>query len=495
MIITYKNEAAIASQIKCQRSVAYVAGVDIIPYSELPELAIAANENINFKTPQTSDLHYTRSVFVSTTWNLNSDVFSPANTWAARSTPIDKPTNIEHDIDNKIGHITSQWSVDAAGELIDDSLSADEVPALFHVCNGAVIYKFWDKNQEKMDEFLSDLTEGKYSVSMEVLFNDFDYALRKDDDYHIITRDSKSSFLSAKLRAYGGEGHYDGYEVGRVLKNMNFSGKGYVKTPANPDSVIFSEDNISNFSFAKAKNNEFLGVYSPRTIASKPKTENITMSAELLEKQLADLQAELAEAKKVSEEAKAKLEHANASQFEEKIQTLNQELTKANAKSEEYKAAQACMCQKFDQLKAEKDELQTQFDTLLQTQVEANRVNAFVLKNYPREEAVAEAKKLASFSDENFEVVLSMVPDKKVEQTAKATTEESFVSDEESADATEDTEVETELLAPKAKVATATVEVEKEDEAEHKGEAAMSAIASRFSDIFNKKKKDNKENK
>lgn len=497
-MIIYKKESAIADRIRNQRSVAYVAGVDLVQHKDLPQMARASVEGINFDTPETSDLHYTRSIFVSTTWNLNSDVFSPVHTWGARNTVVDKPTNIEHDIDNKIGHITSQWAIDSQGNLINDSFNADEVPEHFHICNGAVIYKFWNDKQEEMDQFLQELSEGKYSVSMEVLFNDFDYALRKGDDYHVVSRNSESSFLSAKLRAYGGDGEYDGYEVGRLLKNMNFSGKGYVETPANPESVIFSEDNLSQFSFAKAKNNEFLGksgVYIPRTSSNNPQTEIEKMSAELVEKQIADLQAELAEAKKVSEQAKAQLEEVNASKFEEKITSLTKELAEANKSNEEFKAAQACMCQKFDVLKAEKEELEKKYDELLSTQVTANRIQVFVEKGYDTEEAKAEVEKLSELGDELFTTVALMVPNKKKkddkeESKADAVAPESFKTKEESADANEDVEVETEAVA-KDESATASVEVEKEG-AEEEASEAMVAIASRFNSIFGAKKKENK---
>ena len=40
--------------------------------------------------------------------------------------------------------------------------------------------------------------------------------------------------------------------IGRLLRNITFCGKGYVKKPANPDSIIFSE--TTDFSKASLEN-------------------------------------------------------------------------------------------------------------------------------------------------------------------------------------------------------------------------------------------------
>src|SRR5690606_32975140 len=42
------------------------------------------------------------------------------------------------------------------------------------------------------------------------------------------------------LRAYGGNGVYEGYRLGRLLRNITFSGKGLVDVPANKRSHITS---------------------------------------------------------------------------------------------------------------------------------------------------------------------------------------------------------------------------------------------------------------
>jgi hypothetical protein len=74
---------------------------------------------------------------------------------------------------------------------------------------------------------------------MECLFAGFDYALiDAQGNPKVISRTEQSSFLTKHLRAYGGTGEYEGYKVGRALRDIAFSGKGLVSKPANPRSII-----------------------------------------------------------------------------------------------------------------------------------------------------------------------------------------------------------------------------------------------------------------
>merc|ERR1712196_247324 len=128
---------------------------------------------------------------------------------------------------------------------------------------------------------------------MECLFAGFDYALSNEDGLKkVLARDEESSFLTKHLSSYGGSGEYQGYKIGRALKNIAFSGKGLVSKPANPRSVIlksvaFNLDGDSQFDIGE-----------------------FNMSDNLLEKQLAEVREELVSAKAENEAIKAKIEEA-----------------------------------------------------------------------------------------------------------------------------------------------------------------------------------------
>ena len=84
---------------------------------------------------------------------------------------------------------------------------------------------------------------------MECYFKNFDYGLRNaaTGEFKVLARKEDTSYLTKHLRAYGGTGEHEGYTIGRVLRDITFSGKGFVDKPANSDSIIFSRTMIDKF--------------------------------------------------------------------------------------------------------------------------------------------------------------------------------------------------------------------------------------------------------
>jgi hypothetical protein len=125
--------------------------------------------------PEQIDLHYLKSVLVSTGWNKNDDVFTSQATWEARNTPEDKQFNFMHNENDIIGHITGSYVVDKDGNQID----SEEAPSEFDIITEAVLYNSWTdpENRQRMEQIIAEIKEGKWFVSMECLFAGFDYAL------------------------------------------------------------------------------------------------------------------------------------------------------------------------------------------------------------------------------------------------------------------------------------------------------------------------------
>ena len=202
--------------------------------------SVASNEN-------QFDLHYIYTILATTGWNRNDDVFDRNEMWSARNTAEDKPFNKGHDPNNIIGHITGNAVVDENYNLIENYSQTDSLPDKFHVLTSAVIYKHVSSRDEKLtlatQSLLEEIHEGKWFVSMEALFSDFDYALIDPNGQQtVVSRNDATAFLSKHLRSYGGVGEYQGNRVGRLMRNMTFSGKGLVENPGNPESIIFKEE-------------------------------------------------------------------------------------------------------------------------------------------------------------------------------------------------------------------------------------------------------------
>ena len=195
-----------------------------------------------------TDLYYTQSILVTTSWNKNDDIFDAKEVWLARSTPTHKPTNLEHDEAAIVGHITSNWPINDNGELINENINIDQLPEKFHILTGSVIYTGYTEPElkDRASILIEEIESGNKYVSMECFFKGFDYGLinKSTGKFHVLPRNEETAFLTRHLRAYGGQGEHQDYKIGRVLRQITFSGKGFVNRPANPESIIFTKDSL-----------------------------------------------------------------------------------------------------------------------------------------------------------------------------------------------------------------------------------------------------------
>jgi len=235
----------LAEQIQANASVSYASVVT--PSS-------ASSHNIKHIKALASvgddDLYYVQSILVTSSWNKNDDIFDKEEVWAAKNTPEDKPTNLNHDENTIIGHITSNWPITDDGLLIDPDTPIENLPDKFHILTGSVVYKAYISEELKSRTLalIDEIENGTKYVSMECFFKGFDYGLldKSSGTYKILARNEDTSHLTKYLRAYGGLGEHENYKIGRVLRHITFSGKGYVDKPANPDSIILNGINSIN---------------------------------------------------------------------------------------------------------------------------------------------------------------------------------------------------------------------------------------------------------
>lgn len=196
------------------------------------------------------DVFYMESILASVGWNVNNDVFSREEIWNGRNTPVHKKFNFMHNEKDIIGSITKAFVVDGDGNLLPDDLKFEELPEFFEIGVGSVLYTHWEDPllKARAIKLREEIVDNKWFVSMEVLFPSFDYAVSKGSEQKVIPRTEGTAFLSKYLTAYGGVGEYQGWKLGRNLKDIFFSGKGLVNNPANKRSLI----TLVGFNGAKA---------------------------------------------------------------------------------------------------------------------------------------------------------------------------------------------------------------------------------------------------
>lgn len=413
IIYSQETDDGLADKISASTTISYASIVEPceVEQNQIKTKTLAAVDD--------ADLYYVQSILVSSSWNRNDDVFDRAEVWAARKTPEDKPTNLEHDENTIIGHITSNWPIDNEGKAIADDIGMDELPEKFHIVTGSVIYKAFSSPElkERAEKLIAEIEDGTKYVSMECYFKGFDYGLtdKASGEYKVLARNDSTAYLTKYLRAYGGHGEHENYKIGRVLRSITFSGKGFVNKPANPDSIIFNKRLIEDLLDKKNDNLLKSGV-----IENKPTihtdTENIVMS-ENIEKQVAEINDKLdsvsvncadqvAEAKATASELEQTNQTLEATMKEkdEMLEAKSEELESLATKVEEEKAKKdlemAEMKKKEDKAKSELEEVvasKTELEEALKAaQTSLEEANEVIAGYKMKEEEMAKKEKMES---------------------------------------------------------------------------------------------------
>jgi hypothetical protein len=376
---------------------AYVPSEEQVERAKLLAAKSQGKSNLN-----QVDLYYLNSVLVSTGWNKNDDVFDISETWAARNTPEDKQFNFMHDESDIIGHITANVVTDFEGNIIGDD--QDKIPEAFNIVTSAVLYNSWSDPElkERMERLIAEIEDGKWFVSMECLFNNFDYAVvSPEGNNQIVQRDEASAFLTKHLRAYGGNGEYEGYKVGRMLRNISFSGKGLVNNPANPRSVILP-NTTDPFQNSKA------------TLISDTNIKEINMSDDSLRTQVDELKAELAGAREAAESAKKEILAKQEEEVKAQVEAFEATISEKDEAAAALEAQLTEATEKTEALEAEVTQKQEELTEAL-AKIEAHEAE---IKLAARKAALVEAgaeetdeiiEKFASADDEMFDEIVALL--------------------------------------------------------------------------------------
>lgn len=460
MVPVYKAEAGLEEALKNNK---VVCNLEIHNPRTSDRFATFAKKFAPNPLEQTLDLFSFDSVLVTTCWNGNDDVFTKAEVWPAIDTPVNKQLNLGHNQDDIVGHITSSIAIDSDGEILGAELELSEVPDIFHVVTSAVVYTHWPnkEKQKAIAQLVADIREGKYYVSMECLFFDFDYVLKQaNGSLTVVNRTEETAFLTKYLRAYGGEGVYEDVKVGRLPKRITFSGKGLVENPANPYSVIFSENLSKANKMEKTMEPNEKEVAELKAAVAKLEAEKSDLAKQLQAKAEADVAAKLTE--------KDNTITAKDAQIAELGVKLEAAIKDKNAAEE----AKVAATKAHDELKAVVEKIQSE-------QKVNTRVAELEAVAESREEAIELEAKFHALDDEAFKGLLETLAAKKVKWSGK----------EKGVDNVEKTKAALEVIEN-----AQTTEQPVAPNTETKPEQIQAALAKYISStVFNKNKKVNKE--
>lgn len=379
-----------------------------------------------------SDLYYVQSILVTSNWNKNDDIFDKSEVWAAKNTPEDKPTNLEHNEGDIVGHITSNWPVTMEGVLIDENTPVENLPDVYNILTGSVIYKGYTipELKNRSDKLIAEIENGTKYVSMECFFKGFDYGLlnKSTGEYKVLSRNEATAYLTKYLRSYGGVGEHDNYKIGRVLRNITFSGKGFVDKPANPDSIIFTKDNLLNKTenITLEKKDDFLISGVSKQESNLNQVENSTMKEETSVAEVAETTTEAqptnhVEEVTVTEVASTSMDELQNSikAHEEEVQQLKAEFEKTvNELNDAIAKKKDEMSKKDEEMKKMKAELDSAIEAIagykkaeeeaMKKEKKMKRVAQLTEKGVEGDLALSTVEKFESVDDEAFEAIVSL---------------------------------------------------------------------------------------
>jgi hypothetical protein len=365
-------------------------------------------QNLKASLLEWSDLFPFESILGSTTVNLNDVLFTKEDVWAARHTAVDKPLNINHNQFDIVGHITAGKPVDDELNEIPEDTAVEDLPDKFHILIDSVIYKHWaDKEKQKeINEILGEIVSDEWCVSMELLQNEFDYAIEKEPSvYQVVARTEDTAFLTQHLRLFKGSGEYEGKKLCIVPRNFIFSGVGLTKNPANPESVITSYGSfqepvqitagvisMDELQKLQAKFDELVAKHEA-LVASQSKA--------VVDKLEADFSAVKADVK--TKEGENKTLSAKVTELEASVADLNAKLTASETEKSTLTASNATLTEKVAAFEAES--------------IKASRYADLIAANVDADRAKALAPIYAKLSDDDFKGVLPSLTVAKVEPT------------------------------------------------------------------------------
>jgi len=382
------------------------------------------------------DLALIVSILVSAGWNLNDDIFVPAELWKARETANHKPINDGHDEESILGHIVQSRVLDKSGNLIDTD---DNLPIEFDIEVAGVLYKALPKLQDRVDEIMNKANSGDMFVSMEAWFPDFAFGvLGSQGQTQLVARSEETAFLTKHLRIFGGNGEFNGQRIGRVLLDINFGGLGFVEMPANPESVIkvaASEElqAVASNIFKDAKLNDI----TEGGVTGMENMDALKKALESAEAQVAVKDASIAKLTKDLEGAKKEDSDAKISQLCTEVDDLNTTIDEAKKSAEAFET--------------EKAGLQTQLDEMIKRAEDAETKLVEIEKDTKADKRLARLKEVSAveddkktlveireWSDETFDSVLKYAGSK-AEDTTNTAKDASSETDETDSDTQDDT--------------------------------------------------------
>jgi len=363
-------------------------------------------------------------------FNKNGDGIDSKSAVEIKDYFIHKPTNIEHNRDQVVGHIVSSGfsSYEDSRILTDEQVLSSSEP--LNISLAAVVYKNANPQLSGMLEEGSE-EEGLSTVistSWELGFNEFAVAIGSKDlkDCEIVYGEQAED-LKKNLRAFGGEGKLeDGRECFRLVVGEIFPlGVAFTTKPAADVSgvVVAKEEENKNEELVAEKENfnkiKNKSSQNHKNIVIQNKETILNMETEKLINSLEALLNEKRRENDFSEEAVASISKLVNDVIIEKSAEWKSQVEEAELQKKDLESSQAELTERYDAINEELKNTKEQLESIQSENAARDAADAFDR----RMEALSSEFDLES---EDLELIASEVKELSLEEDSFASYKEKF---------------------------------------------------------------------
>jgi hypothetical protein len=324
-------------------------------------------------------------------FNKNGDGIDSNTALAIKDYFVHKPTNIEHNRDQVVGHIVSSGfsSYEDSVIMSDEQVKSQEEP--FNISLAAVVYKnsspqFSDLLESSADE------NGDFSTiistSWELGFNEFAVSIGSENlkDNEVVYGEDVEKYKE-HLVAFGGSGKLeDGRTVHRLVTGEVYPlGVAFTTKPAADVNGVLLADREENSKDSTSTNNAFLNKIQEKSShpcknnVILPKESNLdnTMETEKIINSLEALLDEKRRANDFSDEAVASISKLVNDVIIEKSSEWKSQVEEAQSKADQLEKSQAEMAEKYDLLQKDFEDANKNLEQMKIDNAERDAQEAF----------------------------------------------------------------------------------------------------------------------
>ena len=201
------------------------------------------------------DLLFFKAVYLTSGANLNYTYFDKGELVKSIDTVSNKAMDIEHEEQGIVGHIYAASFYEAGNAEPIEVNKLDSYSGEVDVVIAGVVYR------DRFQELASEIAKGEWYVSMETYYESFD--VKVGDvllDFKTATDLGVVDLIGSEVTLKKSDETVAVGTANKLIRNLHFSGGGFVKEPANPTSVILdtSGSNTIELSVVSSKDKKGL---------------------------------------------------------------------------------------------------------------------------------------------------------------------------------------------------------------------------------------------